>query len=95
MKEAIPLPCLSPQAEAVSGLGEFPLVAAAAAFWVTHSTCGQGRARKMSCLEPNHSASCSLAADRLSVSFATTQDRINSKWVRDKAQCLVSFQNMS
>lgn len=49
-------------------------MAAAGAFWVTHGKCGQGRAQKMSCLEPTHSATCSAADDSLPVSFATTQD---------------------
>lgn len=64
-------------------------------FLGNHSMCGQGRAQKMSCLEPTHSASCSLADDRLSGSFATTQGGAYSQGLRDKAQGLVSFQNIS
>lgn len=69
VEEAIPLVHLRTQPEVGSGLarglGEFPLLIAVAAFWATHRTCGQGRAQEMSCLEPTHSASCSLANDGL------------------------------
>ena len=75
--------------------GGISTVDAAAAFWVTHSTCGQGRAREMSCLEPTHSASRSPADDGLWVSFATAQNGANSQWVSATAQGLVSFRSVA
>lgn len=60
-----PFPCYAFAHRGSERPGEFPLVDAAAALWVTHSTCGQRRVREMNCLEPTHSASCSPADDGL------------------------------
>lgn len=91
--------CLCPQLQvrvkSKGAPGEFPLANAAAAFWVTHRTCGQGSAREMSCLEQTHSASCSPADDGLPVSFATAQDGANSWWVSAKAEDFAFVQDSS